>query len=156
MGSADLDDGTGAGETGGERLGLVHRDRDVLGAVDDEGRALGLEPDYRSIPKPNADGFENGGGVTALSSGHYVVTSPGWDNPSGPVEDVGAVTWCDGAGGCTGPVTTTNSLVGGTANDVVGWVMLAVFTGFAVEGEVSVPTVLRTVVGGRIVYEAEQ
>ncbi len=31
----------------------------LLIGVDDEGQVLGLEPDYRSIPKPNADGFEN-------------------------------------------------------------------------------------------------
>ena len=35
----------------------------------------------------------------------------------------------------------------GMANDVVGWVMLAVFTGFAAEGEVSITAVLRTVLG---------
>ena len=35
----------------------------------------------------------------------------------------------------------------GMANDVVGWVMLAVFTGFAVSGEVSVGNVAETVIG---------
>ncbi|MEM7140156.1 MAG: cation:proton antiporter [Actinomycetota bacterium] len=39
------------------------------------------------------------------------------------------------------------TVAAGMANDVVGWVMLAVFAGFAVSGEVSVTAVLRTVIG---------
>lgn len=39
------------------------------------------------------------------------------------------------------------TVAAGMANDVVGWVMLAVFAGFAVSGEVSVGAVLKTVVG---------
>ena len=39
------------------------------------------------------------------------------------------------------------TVAAGMANDVVGWVMLAVFTGFAAEGEVSITAVLRTVLG---------
>ena len=39
------------------------------------------------------------------------------------------------------------TVAAGMANDVVGWVMLAVFTGFATAGEVSVGGTLRTVVG---------
>ncbi len=59
-------------------------------------------------------------GVVALNNGNYVVDSPNWDNPTGPVLDVGAVTWCNGATGTSGAVTTGNSLFGSTANDVVG------------------------------------
>ncbi|MEZ5165168.1 MAG: cation:proton antiporter [Acidimicrobiales bacterium] len=39
------------------------------------------------------------------------------------------------------------TVAAGMANDVVGWVMLAIFTGFAASGSVSVSVVLRTVVG---------
>ena len=60
-----------------------------------------------------------GSGVTALTNGHYVVTSPNWDN--GPTTNAGAVTWGNGfTGGTTGPVTTTNSLHGSTTSDQVG------------------------------------
>jgi hypothetical protein len=59
-------------------------------------------------------------GVTPLTNGNYVVRSPLWDNPAGPTADVGAVTWCSGTTGCSGAVTPSNSLVGGTATDGVG------------------------------------
>lgn len=58
--------------------------------------------------------------VLPLTNGHYVVRSPNWDLPSPIISDVGAVTWCNGAGGCIGTVSASNSLTGGTAYDVVG------------------------------------
>jgi hypothetical protein len=57
-------------------------------------------------------------GVTGLTNGNYVVTSPYWDN--GTVMDAGAVTWGSGTTGMMGIVSATNSLVGSTANDYVG------------------------------------
>ena len=57
-------------------------------------------------------------GVTALSNGNYVVSSPYWDN--GAVADAGAVTWGNGTAGVTGAVSAANSLVGSTAGDRVG------------------------------------
>ncbi len=57
-------------------------------------------------------------GVAALSNGNFVVSSPLWDNSS--VADVGAVTWCSGVSGCTGPVSASNSLVGSQLGDEVG------------------------------------
>ncbi len=64
--------------------------------------------------------FDNVGnqGVTALTSGNYVVRSWNWDN--GGTTNVGAVTWCSGTMGCTGAVSTANSLHGATASDFVG------------------------------------
>jgi hypothetical protein len=59
-----------------------------------------------------------GGGVTALTNGNYVVRSSNWD--SGTVTNVGAVTWGSGTSGITGVVSSSNSLVGSTANDAVG------------------------------------
>jgi len=58
-------------------------------------------------------------GVTALINGNYVVSIPSWDN--GAIVDAGAVTWCDGTTGCTGAVSTANSLYGSTFNDQVGF-----------------------------------
>jgi trimeric autotransporter adhesin len=60
------------------------------------------------------------GGVTALSNGNYVVSSPSWN---GVAVAAGAVTWGNGsdAGPRTvGIVTTGNSLVGDQASDKVG------------------------------------
>jgi hypothetical protein len=57
-------------------------------------------------------------GVTALSNGNYVVSSPNWDNAG--VVDAGAVTWGSGISGVSGAVTSSNSLVGTQAYDYVG------------------------------------
>ncbi|MBX7053793.1 MAG: hypothetical protein K1X36_02475 [Pyrinomonadaceae bacterium] len=59
-------------------------------------------------------------GVTALPNGNYVVKSPGWDNPSPLVTNAGAVTWGNGTSGTIGVVSSSNSLVGGSATDQVG------------------------------------
>jgi hypothetical protein len=59
-----------------------------------------------------------GGGVIALSNGHYVVHSPLWDN--GSVIDAGAATWRDGMSASGTVVSASNSLVGSSANDYVG------------------------------------
>jgi hypothetical protein len=56
--------------------------------------------------------------ITVLANNHYVVLSSDWDN--GSVVDVGAVTWCNGETGCTGPVSTQNSLIGSKAFDRAG------------------------------------
>ena len=56
--------------------------------------------------------------VTALSNGNYVVRSPFWDN--GIATNAGAVTWGSGTSGVSGVVSAANSLVGLTANDMVG------------------------------------
>jgi hypothetical protein len=58
------------------------------------------------------------GQVTALANGNYVVSSSHWDH--GPVEDTGAVTWCNGTTGMQGAVTDANSLVGAEEFDYVG------------------------------------
>ncbi|MFA6059302.1 MAG: T9SS type A sorting domain-containing protein [Taibaiella sp.] len=56
--------------------------------------------------------------ITKLTNGNYVVESPLWDN--GAIVNAGASTWCNGAGGTVGPITSSNSLVGSKANDNVG------------------------------------
>lgn len=57
-------------------------------------------------------------GILQLANGNFVVNTPTWDN--GGVVDAGAVTLCNGEGGCSGVITTTNSLVGSTIRDRVG------------------------------------
>ncbi len=57
--------------------------------------------------------------VTILTTGNYVVSSRGWDN--GAASEAGAVTWCSGSTGCSGPVSAANSLVGSKTGDAVGW-----------------------------------
>lgn len=59
------------------------------------------------------------GVVTALTNGNYVVSSPGWDNVS--IVDAGAVTWCNGNGSTVGAVSASNSLVGTSTGDSVGY-----------------------------------
>jgi trimeric autotransporter adhesin len=49
---------------------------------------------------------------------NFVIVSPYWDN--GMVNNAGAVTWVNGDTGLNGEVSATNSLVGSSANDVVG------------------------------------
>jgi uncharacterized repeat protein (TIGR01451 family) len=56
-------------------------------------------------------------GVTVLSNGNYVVSSPHWDN--GLVTDTGAVTWASGVTGITGAVSAANSLMGSTTGDLM-------------------------------------
>ncbi len=59
------------------------------------------------------------GDVFPLTNGGYVVTNPVWDN--GATTDVGAATFCNITTGCTGTITTSNSLIGTAANDQVGF-----------------------------------
>lgn len=73
-----------------------------------------------------------GTGVTALANGHYVVTSPAWDN--GTTTDAGAVTWGNGINGAIGVISTTNSLVGSTANDLASAYVTALANGNYVVG----------------------
>jgi len=54
------------------------------------------------------------GGVTPLSNGNYVVSSPTWDY--GAVADAGAVTWGNGTSGTSGAVSAANSVRGATAD----------------------------------------
>ena len=59
-----------------------------------------------------------GGGVQSLPGGKYLAISPNWDG--GPA-DIGAVTFCGAAGVCNNTtISAANSLIGSTANDLVG------------------------------------
>ncbi|MGF2412298.1 T9SS type A sorting domain-containing protein [Ferruginibacter sp.] len=63
--------------------------------------------------------FLSESGVTALTNGNYVVSSPSWDN-GGLLDHAGAVTWCNGTVGITGAVDVSNSLVGSHSADFIG------------------------------------
>lgn len=65
--------------------------------------------------------------VTPLSNGNFVVASPNWDHAETP--DVGAVTWVDGTISTNGYVSTSNSLVGVQATDLVGTSVTALTNG---------------------------
>jgi len=58
-------------------------------------------------------------GVAALSNGNYLVGSPFWNN--GTATQAGAVTWANGTTGLVGVVDASNSLVGTTAYDQIGY-----------------------------------
>ena len=62
--------------------------------------------------------FVGNSGIFALSNGHFVVCSSGWND--GMWDNVGAVTWGDGVFGINGTVHQMNSLVGTSENDFVG------------------------------------
>jgi hypothetical protein len=71
-----------------------------------------------SLVGSTANDFVGAPGVTALTNGNYVVNSVSWDN--GAIADAGAVTFGSGTSGVSGVVSAANSLVGGTAFDLVG------------------------------------
>jgi hypothetical protein len=72
-----------------------------------------------SLYGPTPSDLVSSGGVTALSNGNYVVSSPFWDSPTNT--SAGAATWGNGTTGITGPVTTSNSLYGPSPSDVVSF-----------------------------------
>lgn len=56
--------------------------------------------------------------IIPLKNGNFVVRSASWNN--GPVTSAGAVTWINGTTGLNGVVSSANSLVGSSTNDMVG------------------------------------
>lgn len=68
----------------------------------------------------------NTNGVTALTNGNYVVSSPAWNN--GSISDAGAATYGDGTTGVSGTITSSNSLVGSTRFDLVGYAGVTALT----------------------------
>jgi hypothetical protein len=66
-----------------------------IGVLSAANSLIGNPGDYVSID-----------GITVLANGNYVVASPYWNQSSG------AVTWGNGAGGTTGFVSASNSLIG--------------------------------------------
>ncbi|MCX6019994.1 MAG: hypothetical protein NTZ50_16100 [Chloroflexi bacterium] len=63
---------------------------------------------------------EVGDAITPLRNGRYVIGSPGWEPCGSAVTDIGAATWME-SGPATGSVSVTNSIVGNSADDKVGY-----------------------------------
>ncbi|MCF7787314.1 MAG: IPT/TIG domain-containing protein [Prosthecobacter sp.] len=106
------------------------------GAVVDAGAATwgsgtsgvsGAVSSINSLVGSTANDNVGGGGVYTLSNGNYVVRSTNWDN--GAAINAGAATWGSGTAGVTGVVSSINSLVGSTANDNVGNVLVPLTNG---------------------------
>ncbi|MFM7869292.1 MAG: beta strand repeat-containing protein, partial [Planctomycetaceae bacterium] len=79
----------------------------------------GVVSSSNSLVGSTADDQVGSSGITALTDGNYVVRSPNWD--SGTITNVGAVTWGNGTSGISGVVSSSNSVVGQTANQGAGW-----------------------------------
>lgn len=79
----------------------------LIGPVSSSNSLVGTQP-----------GDNVGADVDVLVNGNYVVRSTNWDN--GNIMNAGAVTWGNGNEGIVGPVSESNSLVGGSINDRVG------------------------------------
>jgi hypothetical protein len=64
-------------------------------------------------------GDQVGSGYWDTLGSRIAILSPNWNN-GGSAAAAGALTWADAGTAMTGPVTVSNSLVGGSANDRVG------------------------------------
>ena len=104
----------------------------TVGAVtwcNGNGGTVGLVSVSNSLAGGTTNDAVGIGGVKALTNGNYVVASTSWTNPAGSLSNAGAATWGNGSGGTVGLVTSSNSLVGGTANDQVGSLVKALTNG---------------------------
>ncbi len=97
----------------------------LAGEVTAENSLVGTTPGD-SIGSGGPDMF-NLGGLTALSNGNYVISSPNWHN--GTTSDAGAVTWGNGNGGSKGVVSGANSIVGLHSGDFIGEKVTALANG---------------------------
>lgn len=79
-----------------------------------DGSTVGVVSAANSLVGSQA-GDEVGHSMQALANGNYVVSSQSWDH--GAIRNTGAITWGNGLGGTTGPVSTANSLVGAGEDD---------------------------------------
>jgi hypothetical protein len=85
---------------------------------DGNGGTVGPVSPANSLIGTTASDSISSSGTIALVNGHYVVSSPAWDN--GATTNVGAVTWGDGDTGLVGIITPANSLIGAATSDQVG------------------------------------
>jgi hypothetical protein len=83
--------------------------------VDASTRINGVVSEANSLVGANPGDAVGNDGVVVLANGNYVVRSLAWNNSRG------AVTWADGGTATRGTVSETNSLVGSTPGDLVGF-----------------------------------
>ncbi len=109
IGSPDWNSGSAAGSSA---VTWAHASTGISGVVTAENSLVGAS---------TADAFGEypGGEIVVLDNGNYVVIASGWDN--GSALDAGAVTWGNGSTGIAGPISASNSLVGTTSYDYVGY-----------------------------------
>ncbi len=75
----------------------------------------GVVSSANSLVGSAAGDLVGSGGNLVLNNGNYVVASPGWNTGRG------AVTWGSGATGVSGILSSSNSLVGSTPGDYIGF-----------------------------------
>jgi filamentous hemagglutinin family protein len=92
--------------------GLISAANSLVGSISNSftGNNIGIEG---SQPAPDGDQVGSFG-VTILNNGNYVINSPTWNGATG------AVTWGSATSGVSGAVTSSNSLVGASAGDLIG------------------------------------
>lgn len=73
---------------------------------------------FASSPDGEIDDSGTYPAVVALDNGNYVVNARHWDN--GAMQNAGSSTLGSGVDGVSGAISTSNSLVGESANDMVG------------------------------------
>ena len=83
----------------------------------------GIVSAANSLVGANSFDWVSRSGVTALSNGHYVVSSSEWGF------NRGAATWANGFTGLTGTINSANSLIGSNINDYVGGNNVSFFNG---------------------------
>ena len=119
----DISGPPGSGEFGRRIEFLANDNLVVIDALYDAGAAdVGAVSVYspfgallNTITGSGANDQIGSNGIRELENGSFVIVSPHWSG------DRGAVTLCQPAG-CSGQVSAANSLVGGTAGDVIGGV----------------------------------
>ncbi len=79
------------------------------------------------ITGSSTNDFISNAGIKILPNGNFVINSPNWDN--GAVPDAGASTFVNGTNGLSGVISATNSLVGSTANNQVGFAITVLTDG---------------------------
>jgi len=89
------------------------------------GRTGGVSSANSLVGSRAGDGV--GSFITALTNGHYVVSFPSRDTST--LANVGAATWGSGTSGATGTLSSSNSLVGSSAEDAVGAAVTALTNG---------------------------
>jgi hypothetical protein len=93
-------------DAGGLNAGAVYLFNGATGAL------------ISALKGSHPDDSVGSGGVTALATGNFVVSSPDWDN--GAITDAGAATFGNGTTGIAGVVSGANSLVGISTGDAIG------------------------------------
>ncbi len=99
VGSPAWDDG-GAADTGAIALG------------NGTSGTTGLVSEFNSLVGAGAGDMAGGNGITPLTNGNYVVSSPSWYNAGTGATAAGAATWQSGTGFTPTRIDPTNSLVG--------------------------------------------